>query len=604
MKLPDFGKKPAVTVLLTLTASLCLGVLSLLFAMKEGRWARMAGYFSNPWTVLLNLLPCVLLAVLLFALTGRACVAFPLAAAVVMGCTWVNWFKLQFRNDPFLFEDIVLVREAGDMAGKYRMFVPKGLIVTILCIAAGTAVLYACARWKPSRRMRLAAGSAVLALLVPLRTLYFSDTIYMGRTQGAEAAARWDSTQVYQSRGFVYPFLHSLKAIAAPPPDGYSEAEAAARLATYPDSAIPDGQKVNILAVMLESYCDFTGVPNAPALAQDVYAPLHALEAEGISGTLVTNIFAGGTVNSERSFLAGYPVLPTFGSPTNSHVWYLRGQGYRTTGSHPGNDWFYQRDKVNANLGFEDYLFLENHYGALADGGIAPDETLFAELRRLCETEREPWFSFSVTYQGHGPYPDDRNVWGGEYIVDQGCSEAECNILNNYFGSLADTGNQLAALADSLRESASPTVLVVFGDHKPWLGDGEAVYKSLGIPVACDSPEGFLCHYSTQYLIWGNEAAKEALGRSLQGDGPTVGPSMLMCTLFDALGWEGPPLMQQQRALMRAGVTMYHSVAGNVLFDGALCDLADLPEPARTLVQEYLCGAYYERTHFQYEKSP
>lgn len=599
-KLPDFGRRAGVTVLLTLAAALCLGALSLFFAMKADRWTLLPSYFANPWIVLLNLLPCVVLTALLFALTGRAYAAFPLAAAAVMGCTWVNWYKLQFRNDPFLFEDIGLLKEAGDMAGKYELTVPRGLVVTVLCVLCGTLALYVCARWKPSRRVRLAIAAVVLALLFPLRALYFSNTVYSERTRNDEQINPWDATQVYQSKGFVYPFLYSLKAATAPAPDGYDAKASAARLDAYPDSDIPEGKKVNILAVMLEAYCDFTDVPNAPALAQGVYAPLRALEAEGISGTLVTNIFAGGTINSERAFLSGFPTPPTFRGPTNTWVWYLREQGYRTTGSHPGNDWFYQRDKVNANMGFEDYLFLENHYSQWSGGEPTSDDAFFPELARLCREEREPWFSFSVTYQGHGPYPDDRNVWGGDFIVDAGYTEAEYHILNNYFGSLHNTGENLAALADELRESDSPTVLVVFGDHKPWLGDNETVYHSLGIPIESDTPEGFLCHYSTQYLIWGNDAAKAALGRELRGEGPTIGPSMLMCTVFDALGWEGPPLMQQQRELMRAGVTMYHAIARNVLLDGELYDLADLPEPARTLVQEHLCDAFYERKHFRY----
>ncbi len=344
---------------------------------------------------------------------------------------------------------------------------------------------------------------------------------------------------------------------------------------------------------MLESYCDFTGVPGVPALAEEVYAPYHALEQEGISGTLVTNIFAGGTVNSERGFLTGYPVLPSFRNPTESFVRYLAGQGYHTTGSHPGNRWFYQRDSVNANLGFQEYYFLEDHYGALADGGIAYDDVLFPELARLCAAETEPYFSFTVTYQGHGPYPDNENIWSGESIDKSGCSESEAYILNNYFSSIANTSRNVAALADSLRDSSSPTVLLVFGDHKPWLGDNQAVYTSRGIPVGCGTDEGFLCHYSTQYLIWGNDAAKRVLGRSLRGEGPTVAPSMLMCALFDALGWEGPALMQEQRALIDAGVTMYHSVAENVLYRGSLRAPDELPEPARTLLQEYLCDAYY-----------
>ena len=103
---PDFRKKALTTVLLTLAASVGLGVLSLLFAMKEHRAAFFSGYFANPLIALLNLLPCVLLAMLLFAVTGRAAPAFLLSGAVVMGFTWVGWFKLQFRSDPLLAEDL------------------------------------------------------------------------------------------------------------------------------------------------------------------------------------------------------------------------------------------------------------------------------------------------------------------------------------------------------------------------------------------------------------------------------------------------------------------------------------------------------------------
>ena len=59
-------------------------------------------------------------------------------------------------------------------------------------------------------------------------------------------------------------------------------------------------------------------------------------------------------------------------------------------------------------------------------------------------------------------------------------------------------------------------------------------------------------------------------------------------------------VMQEQRGLMEAGVTMYHAVAKNVLLDGELYDLPELPDPVRFLVQDYFCDAYYERKHFAY----
>ena len=52
----------------------------------------------------------------------------------------------------------------------------------------------------------------------------------------------------------------------------------------------------------------------------------HQLEEESVSGDLLTNIFAGGTVDSEWCFLTGYSQYEDFRAPVDSYVWYLRNQ--------------------------------------------------------------------------------------------------------------------------------------------------------------------------------------------------------------------------------------------------------------------------------------
>ena len=59
-----------------------------------------------------------------------------------------------------------------------------------------------------------------------------------------------------------------------------------------------------------------------------------------------------------------YSDLGSFRSPTNSYAWYFRDQGYYATGSHSCYAWFYNRENINANLGLEDYKFVENYYGS------------------------------------------------------------------------------------------------------------------------------------------------------------------------------------------------------------------------------------------------
>ncbi len=92
--------------------------------------------------------------------------------------------------------------------------------------------------------------------------------------------------------------------------------------------------------------------------------------------------------------------------------------------------------------------------------------TFFAERAESWEARdpSKPRFSFSVSYQGHSPYADDTLVWGETYIPHEGISDAAYYTVNNYLGSVASTGKQLAAYVDSFRDDPEPVVLVFFGD--------------------------------------------------------------------------------------------------------------------------------------------
>ena len=201
------------------------------------------------------------------------------------------------------------------------------------------------------------------------------------------------------------------------------------------------------------------------------------------------------------------------------------------------------------------YRYQENHFGALCGGGIAMDDVFFPELLSLYETHvansENPLFSFSITYQGHGPYDSDRTWWGDDFVVDEGYTPEDLNILNNYFGSIYNTNENLKVFTDELRYADRPVVLVLFGDHNPWMGDANRLYDLLGIDLDRSTQEGFLNYYESPYLIWQNEAAKEVLGTDWSGTAaPTIGPYFLMNELFNLADWEGPAFLQAGSDLM------------------------------------------------------
>ena len=97
-------------------AAAALGLLSLVLAPAQYGWNLFWDYLSNPALVALNLLPPVVLAALLYGLTGRAWLAYALTALPVLGLSVGNYYKLAFRDDPVIAADLLLLGEAGNLS--------------------------------------------------------------------------------------------------------------------------------------------------------------------------------------------------------------------------------------------------------------------------------------------------------------------------------------------------------------------------------------------------------------------------------------------------------------------------------------------------------
>lgn len=580
--------------LLMLGAALALGLLCLMLAPAQYGWELFYDYLDHPALVALNLLPPVVLMALLYGLSGRAWLAYALTALPVLALAAANAYKMFFRDDPVIAADLLLLGEAGNMAGKYQLFLFGKLAAALGCALVSALLLALLARGRPLGRFRAGIAGTALACAAALSPLYASDQVYQDNAN-EEHINKWSVTQQYVSRGLLYPFLHSVKDAFPRPPEGYDQREAEQWLAQYEDAAIPEDKKVNIVGIMLEAFTDFSQFEEIQ-FSQDVYAIWHALEAEGYSGALLSNIFAGGTVNTERAFLTGVADGNyDYRGDAPSYVRYLKGQGYRATGSHPSYNWFYNRQNVNAYLGFDSYRFTEDYFGpvygadpVLNDDGFLPDltRTVLEQLE-----QDAPLFSFSVTYQGHGPY-GDRECWWGEpedFFTNPGLDDASRYILSNYLGSVMATQRHLADMVDAFRASDEPIVLVVFGDHKPWLGNGNSVYHALGVNLDQDSQEGFYNYWSTPYLIWANEAAKAAVGRDIAGEGPDISPCFLMNVLFEQLGWTGDAYMQAADQC-RAQLPVIHSHGVRLTAGGELT--AQLPPEQAELARRLLCLSY------------
>lgn len=552
-------------------------------------------YFRLPLLLLLNYLPVLGFYLLLYCLFNRHWAACLGTEILFVTSALGDFYKIKFRGEPFQFSDFGAIGAAMDVAGSYDLTPNRRILVVLtgsVLLVLGLALL-ARGRWR--RPTRLIAGVLVLLSIVPLgRSVYFNTEIYESPAATSEhLIIGWDQ-QKQISKGFVYHFLYSISGSSLRMPEGYDEGEAAALLAPYADADIPQDRKVNLMVLQLESYADLNEL-GISGIDPTVYAPLARLQEESLSGWMVSNVFAGGTVNSERCFLTGSMDLLEYMGHGDSYVWYLDGQGYATMGSHPNNRGTYNRSNVNQYLGFQDYRyadFYEEQMSAMDYPWLTDPMLLPAATRQFLDSihSGKPSFSFNVTMQGHSPYSQScygrftDELWTGE-----GLSQKSREQLNRYLCSVRETGEMVWQTVEELRGEEAPVVLLLYGDHLPGLGEANSVYDELGVNFDRSTEQGFLNYYRTPYLIWANDAARELLGSELRGEAPMVSPSYLMSVLFDALGWQGSAWMQFTRSI-REELPVLH--AKNYYYENGSFT-ASLSQAGEKLRHDYACAQYY-----------
>lgn len=577
-----------VSMLLLLLGGCALGLLSLYFSAGDHGLYLFAWYLTQPKVLVLNLIPFVLLTLLLYAAVNRAWLAYLLSGAVVLFFSWAQYWKLMARNDPIYAEDLLVFSEATQMAGQYIQITWQIVLSAILVLGAVIALVFLA-----KGRMRRPHGRIALAALVLLAGAWLYPNCYTDpatyNSMGVwPQISEWFETNRYISRGGIYPFLHSIPDAMPTPPAGYDEEAARADLAAYPSDDIRD--KVSIVVTQLEAFADLS-VHTDCITGEDPYSEYHALLSESYHGRLLPNVFAGGTIDTERCVLTGFSALENFRRPSWSYARYFEEQGYIVEGAHAGYEAFYNRLNVNANLGLPTYRFIEGYYETFMEG-IPYDDVFLPDITKnvLSALEQGPVFSFNVTYQNHGPYSADY-AWFPDVYVPQGdMASSDWYILNNYLWGVQDTARRMAEMVDRFRDLEEPVILVFFGDHKPWLGDQSVTYAAAGIDILGDSDECFYNYYATDYLFWANDAAKAVLGSDFVGEGPDISPCFLMNLLFDQCGWGGPGYMKLTNEVM-AQLPLLHT-KGQYLVDGVLTDTLtesqQLLKDRMTWVQYYL----------------
>jgi phosphoglycerol transferase MdoB-like AlkP superfamily enzyme len=520
-------------------------------------------YIRSPLLFVLNTLPLTLLMLLLYHLTSRHWVSFGLGGGIYIVSHVVNRFMMLLREEPFTPQDLLLGIEAATVIKVSELPFSPIIILSLLFWLAVTLGLFLFVK---SQRLCLPARiagvvAAIMLFVAVFPPLYKNSKLYDSFEVTGSIYSRVD---LFKSRGFLYSFLVRAGTYKSIKPENYSREEAQQILDDYsepPYTVSSTGKQPHIIAVMGEAFYDIDTIEGAEFNEGfDPLANFNRICQQAYAGKIVTNVFGGGTANTEFSFLTGHsmPVMPDLSSPysyyirkdTSSLVRELEKAGYSSMAFHPGESWFYNRQNVYKFLGFDRIYFkkdmdqtnIEVNHGYISDRSTA--EFALEKFRdHLSEKPGVPFFQFIVNIDNHGPY-SKKDIGYPEILKrKESMDESAYNILNNYIYGLMRCDKALGFLFDSINDMNEPVVFLYFSDHLPFLGENDYGYRQLGFNISGDSPEAYLNKYKTPYFIWCNKAARaqaEEAGITVPtGTAPLISSNYIASELLEFVGLDG-----------------------------------------------------------------
>lgn len=303
----------------------------------------------------------------------------------------------------------------------------------------------------------------------------------------------WDQRENYVWRGGTVHMAQELIRVAAvsrPVPSLDDVAAALARRASDVSSAPEPVPSRNVHIVLEESFWDPAPL-TATGLKQSPLDPrfIKLWDQAGRSTTL-SPAFGGQTANAEFEVLCGFPLAQAavrFEQPLKDDLpclpRLLAQHGYRSLASHPNNPGFWNRQASYDRLGFETFWSLDDFVQDDMTSIFLSDASLHRQVREKIAATKDnrPIFDYTVTYYGHWLYDLDEKR---PHAIE---TETSVEELDRYVSVVHWKSRDMMDAVETWRREDPDSLIIVFGDHLPLLGQNYAGYAESGFLGGADA---------------------------------------------------------------------------------------------------------------------
>ena len=514
--------------------------------ISRGSFTDIPDYLTSPIKPALTTIGLVMLVMLAIdAAIGRVHQSMLIVAPIVIIPAFISSQKQHYLSDPFYPSDILFARQILELAPvivRERPWSAVGLGIGVIAAIAGVVFLWRFCSYHAGRLTRR-ARIAQLSVSLPLLTIF---AFQMDPFQYSYIREKlriipivWDQKENYNYNGFILAFALNLPMAHVRTPAGYGPTAIDAIPARRFGYLGGPAEKPDVIMLMSESFWDPTRLNNL-TFSPDPMPNIRAAQ----SGYVFSPEFGGMTANIEFEALTGFSnaFLP-YGSipyqqyirrPIPSLATFFRGEGYAARSIHPFSGWFWNRNEVYRDFGFEEFRTEDTLPPMEKRGMFATDDALMREIMHEGDAMDKPFFFFAVTLQGHGPYEAHRYP---ENTVDirGNLPDADRETLGTYTQGVREADASLRMLMDWASKRQKETIIVLWGDHLPPLG---SVYPDTGYmpgPVATRKAplDVMKRQHETPLVIWSSKkGVRKGVG--------TISPSLIPYNVLKTAGFEHP----------------------------------------------------------------
>ncbi len=305
----------------------------------------------------------------------------------------------------------------------------------------------------------------------------------------------WDQRGNFEARGILLHLTQESARFLAraghPPTQGQVE-KAAALLNAQPARPVigvqqktPPPSQRNLHIIILESFWDPLPLTKAGLSADPLDPRFRALWQETGNPQALSPVFGGYTANAEFEALCGFPVIDdaVFFEGRLRHEApclprHLGEAGYVTMASHPNVAAFWNRVLAYRRMGFAHYLSLNDFEKDDMNGDFLSDASLYRQvLTRLTPLREQgiPVLNYILTFFGHLDYPLSPNRPKAIFTANGD------QVIEAYANTVYYKSRELMDFLETLRSLDPDGLIVIFGDHLPFLGNNFGGYSESGL---------------------------------------------------------------------------------------------------------------------------